>query len=162
MVESVVPEVMAQVLNSHFITPGEKYVDNDNDLNGVVQNYNEGADSDGIVIELNDPQILAGGTLSYSSTYNSEIVEKILAAIYDREAGEPKSDIKINLVQGKNKIKGIANINTDYEDYFEVYVDGEPLYHFEVYIDSDSDYVQITFAGLRNIEEFNFDDRPVN
>jgi len=41
MVESVVPEVMAQTLKSHFVTPGEKYVDNGNDLNGVVQNYNE-------------------------------------------------------------------------------------------------------------------------
>jgi hypothetical protein len=41
IVESVVPEVMAQTLKSHFVTPGEKYVDNGKDLNGVVQNYNE-------------------------------------------------------------------------------------------------------------------------
>ena len=40
MVESVVPEVMATVLGSHFVTPGEKYLDNGKNLNGVVQNYN--------------------------------------------------------------------------------------------------------------------------
>lgn len=51
-VESVVPEVMAQTLNSHFITPGEKYMDNGNDLNGVVQNYNESDTSDLGLIEV--------------------------------------------------------------------------------------------------------------
>lgn len=49
-VESVVPEVMAQTLKSHFVTPGEKYLDNGNNLNGVVQNYNsEGGETEPII-----------------------------------------------------------------------------------------------------------------
>ncbi len=40
IVESITPEKMAATLKSHFVTPGEKYVDNGNNLNGVVQNYN--------------------------------------------------------------------------------------------------------------------------
>lgn len=43
LVEGVTPEAMATKLNAHFVTPGEKYVDNGKDLNGVVQEYNEGA-----------------------------------------------------------------------------------------------------------------------
>lgn len=39
-VEGVVPEKMATILGSHFVTPGEKYKDNGKNLNGVVQNYN--------------------------------------------------------------------------------------------------------------------------
>lgn len=43
LVEGVTPEAMATKLNAHFVTPGEKYVDNGKNLNGVVQEYNEGA-----------------------------------------------------------------------------------------------------------------------
>ena len=39
-VEGIVPEKMATILGSHFVTPGEKYKDNGKNLNGVVQNYN--------------------------------------------------------------------------------------------------------------------------
>jgi len=51
-VESVVPEVMAQTLKSHFITPGEKYINEEIELNGVVQNYNESDTSDLGLIEV--------------------------------------------------------------------------------------------------------------
>ena len=51
-VESVIPEVMAQTLKSHFITPGEKYINEEIELNGVVQNYNESDTSDLGLIEV--------------------------------------------------------------------------------------------------------------
>lgn len=51
-VESVVPEVMAQTLKSHFITPGEKYINEEIELNGVVQNYNESDTPDLGLIEV--------------------------------------------------------------------------------------------------------------
>ena len=46
IVEGITPNKMKEILNNSreeittFITPGEKYVDNGKDLNGVVQNYN--------------------------------------------------------------------------------------------------------------------------
>lgn len=41
-VEGITPYKMKEILKSEFVTPGEKYFNNEIGLNGVVQNYNEG------------------------------------------------------------------------------------------------------------------------
>ena len=41
-VEGITPYKMKEILKSEFVTPGEKYFNDEIGLNGVVQNYNEG------------------------------------------------------------------------------------------------------------------------
>ena len=50
-VEGITPYKMKEILKSEFVTPGEKYFNDEIGLNGVVQNYNEGARS--VVPEYN-------------------------------------------------------------------------------------------------------------
>lgn len=50
-VEGITPYKMKEILKSEFVTPGEKYFNDEISLNGVVQNYNEGARS--VVPEYN-------------------------------------------------------------------------------------------------------------
>lgn len=74
-VEGITPYKMKEILKSEFVTPGEKYFNNGIDLNGVVQNYNEGARL--VVPEYKKKSdIMDGDTIigNISATVSSEIM----------------------------------------------------------------------------------------
>lgn len=100
-VESVVPEVMAQTLKSHFVTPGEKYLDNGNNLNGVVQNYNsEDSETEPIIMDNKKYNITfkAEGMDTEKLKSFAEGKYSIISAIYLNEEVTPTEEMLLFMI----------------------------------------------------------------
>ena len=121
IVEGITAEALAKALEIHYITPGEKYMDNGNNLNGVVQHFN--GDSGDIISEAYNlilPDTLySQNTLSFDKANDEEMYNELASVLLDENG--VKSDIKLNLVQGDTKIElnGNALYSAEIPEGFE-------------------------------------------
>ena len=107
-VEGITPYKMKEILKSEFVTPGEKYFNNGIGLNGVVQNYNEGARP--VVPEYSKQfNIMDGDTIigNISATVSSEIMT----------AGEGMVEVTITNKPESTKVITVNIFNETVEIY---------------------------------------------